>query len=113
MPVPWRSFDVLGENHDSPLKAVKERVTQKNVKLKQLEQEADSVTHSCYDVCPNACPAAEASILASQRVKHHQMACHPGFTIAFDNIDFADQQKEHDNVKAKSWRTLGQPQNVY
>ena len=81
-----KKLDVLGENHDSPLKAVKERVTQENVKLKQLEQEADSVTHSCYDVCPNACPAAEASILASQRVKHHQMACHPGFTIAFDNI---------------------------
>ena len=88
-----KKLDVLGENHDSPLKAVKERVTQENVKLKQLEQEADSVTHSCYDVCPNACPAAEASILASQRVKHHQMACHPGFTIAFDNIDLQISRK--------------------
>ena len=63
------------------------------MKLKQLEQEADSVTHSCYDVCPNACPAAEASILTSQRVKHHQMACHPGFTIAFDNIDLQISRK--------------------
>lgn len=88
-----KKLDVLGENHDSPLKAVKERVTQENVKLKQLEQEADSVTHRCYDVCPNACPAAEASILASQRVKHHQMACHPGFTIAFDNIDLQISRK--------------------
>ena len=76
-----KKLDVLGENHDSPLKAVKERVTQENVKLKQLVQEADSVTHSCYDVCPNACPAAEASILASQRVKHHQMACHPNLYL--------------------------------
>ena len=39
-----KKLHVLGENHDSPLKAVKERVTQENVKLKQLEQEADSVT---------------------------------------------------------------------
>lgn len=45
------------------------------------------MTHKCYDVCTDGCPAAEASILASQRVKHHQMACHRGFTIAFDNID--------------------------
>ena len=61
-----KKLDVLAENHDSPLKAVKERVTQENVKLKQLKQEADSVTHKCYDVCTDACLAADASILASK-----------------------------------------------
>ena len=88
-----KKLDVLAENHDSPLKAVKERVTQENAKLKQLKQEADSVTHKCYDVCTDACLAADASILASQRVKHQEMACHPGFTIAFDNIDLQISRK--------------------
>ena len=80
-------LDVLAAKHDQPLKDAKETITAENSKLKELKEQAAGVAHVCSDTCLEQCLQGQVSSQAKESVKQHQMACHPGFTIAFDNID--------------------------
>ena len=80
-------LDVLAANHDQPLKDAKEAITAENSKLKELKEQAARVAHVCSGTCEEQCLQGQVSLQAKECVKYHQSACHPGFTIAFDNTD--------------------------
>ena len=80
-------LDVLAAKHDQPLKDAKETIAAENSKLKELKEQAARVAHVCSGTCLEQCFQGQVASQAKESVKQHQMACHPGFTIAFDNID--------------------------
>ena len=55
-------LDTLGADHDSPVQEAKERISFENSKLNELKGNIKSF-------------------------EQYQQSCHPGFAIAFDNID--------------------------
>ena len=87
-------LDSLGESFDRPLKAAKERISRENLKTKELQERASAASHVCSpDSCAEECPAQNLSIQAKQSLKEHKVSCHPGFVIAFDNIDLEIPRK--------------------
>jgi len=80
-------------DHDSPLKAAKQRITEENVKLKQQTERALSAVHVCSNTCTEGCTLLQSASQANSSLKEQKMACHPGFTIAFDNIDLEINRK--------------------
>ncbi|XP_074619605.1 uncharacterized protein LOC141878531 [Acropora palmata] len=80
-------LDILGAHHNEVLITAKERIFQEQVKLKELTQRVTDQVHACSGNCLEDCLEAQASLEAQDLLKQHQMASHPGFVIAFDNID--------------------------
>ena len=80
-------------DHDSPLKAAKKRISEENVKLQQLTERAVSAKHVCSNTCVEGCVLLQSASQANSSLKEQQMACYPGFTIAFDNIDLEINRK--------------------
>ena len=79
-------FEQAGYHHEVLITA-KERISQKQVKLKELTERVTDQVHACSGNCLEDCLEAQASLEAQDLLKQHQMASHPGFVIAFDNID--------------------------
>ena len=87
-------LDSLGESFDNPLNAAKERISRENLKTKELQERARAASHVCsLDSCAEECPAQKLSIKARQSLKEHGVNCHPGFVIAYDNIDLEIPRK--------------------
>ena len=86
-------LDALSMDHDSPLKAAKQRISVENAKLQQLTERAVSAAHVCSNTCAEGCALLQSASQANSSLKEQQMACHPGFTIAFDNIDLEINRK--------------------
>ena len=86
-------LDTFSMDHDSPLKVAKQRISDKNVKLKQQTERAVSAAHICSNTCPEGCALLQSAFQAISSIKEQKMACHPGFTIAFDNIDLEINRK--------------------
>ena len=86
-------LDNLGENHDITLQKAQKTITHGNViiqeKLKTLEVLKSS--HTSHVICPTNC--AESILLAKNEINDMQQSSHPGFIIAFDNIDIQLQRK--------------------
>ena len=80
-------LDILGAHHNEVLITAKERISQEQVKLKELTERVTDQVHACSGNCLEDCLEAQASLEAQDLLKQHQMASHPGFVIAFDNID--------------------------
>lgn len=80
-------LDILGAHHNEVLITAKERISQEQVKLKELTERVTDQVHACSGNCLEDCLEAQASFEAQDLLKQHQMASHPGFVIAFDNID--------------------------
>ena len=80
-------LDILGAHHNEVLITAKERISQEQVKLTELTQRVTDQNHACSGSCLEDCLEAQASLEAQDLLKQHQMASHPGFVIAFDNID--------------------------
>lgn len=86
-------LDVFSMDHDSPLKAAKQRISEENVKLKQQTERTVSAAHVCSNTCTEGCTLLQSVSQANSSLKEQKMACHPGFTIAFDNIDLEINRK--------------------
>lgn len=86
-------LDILSMNHDSPLKAAKEQISEENLKLKQQTARAIAAAHVCSNTCTEDIMPSQLASQANASVKEHLKACHPGFTIAFDNIDLEINRK--------------------
>ena len=86
-------LDTFSMDHDSPLKVAKQRISEENVKLKQQTARAVSAAHVCSNTCPEGCALLQSASQAVSSIKEQKMACHPGFTIAFDNIDLEINRK--------------------
>ena len=87
-------LDTLGESFDRPHKAAKERISSENLKTKKLQERASAASHVCsLDSCAEECPPQKLSIKARQSLKEHEVNCHPGFVIAYDNIDLEIPRK--------------------
>ena len=80
-------LDILGAHHNEVLITAKERISQEKVKLKELTQRVTDQVHACSGNCLEDCMEAQASLEAQDLLKQPPMASHPGFVIAFDNID--------------------------
>lgn len=65
----------------------------RNVKLKQQTERAVSAAHICSKTCTEGCTLLQSVSQANSSLKEQKMACHPGFTIAFDNIDLEINRK--------------------
>ena len=95
-------LDVLGEAFDQPLQAAKERISSENLQTKELQVRASAANHVCSaGTCAEECQSRDLSLKASNALKEHQSNCHPGFTVAFDNIDFEIQRKNMTMGKQK------------
>lgn len=86
-------LDAFSMDHDSPLKAAKQRISEGNVKLKQRTERAVSAAHVFSNTCTEGCTLLQSVSQANSSLKEQKMACHPGFTIAFDNIDLEINRK--------------------
>ena len=87
-------LDALGEGFDSPLQAAKERISNENLRTKELQEKASAASHVCSaDTCAEQCLSHDLAMKANDALKEHQITCHPGFTIAFDNIDLEVHRK--------------------
>lgn len=86
-------LDAFSMDHDSPLKAAKQRISEGNVKLKQRTERAVSAVHVFSNTCTEGCTLLQSVSQANSSLKEQKMACHPGFTIAFDNIDLEINRK--------------------
>ena len=76
-------LDTLGEEYNLELQTVKERISKENYGIRKLEESA-RVAHTCSPVCLEGICQAKA---AKESLKQQKTACHPGFIIAFNNID--------------------------
>lgn len=81
-------LDILGAHHNEVLITAKERISQEQVKLKELTEIVTDQVHACSGNYLEDCLEAQASLEAQDLLKQDQMASHPGFVLAFDNIDF-------------------------
>ena len=73
----------------------KERISQEQVKLKELTERVTDQVHACSANCLEDCLEAQASLEAQDLLKQHQMASHAAF------------------VKTKQRHPLGKPQDVH
>ena len=90
-------LDSLGESFDRPLKVAKERISSENLKTKELQERATAASHVCSPDSPDCaeeCPAQNMSVQARQSLKEDKVNCHPGFVIAFDNIDHGKTEQK-------------------
>ena len=76
-------LDALGASYNEALVTAKERISKDHLKLRELKERATAVTHACSGTCVEGCLEAQTSSLATELLKQHQLASHPGFTIAF------------------------------
>lgn len=86
-------LDILGAHHNEVLITAKERISQEQVKQKELTERVIDQVHACSGNCSEDCLEAQALLKAQDLLKQHQMASHPGFVIAFDNIDLQSKVK--------------------
>lgn len=85
---------VLGEAFDQPLQATKDRILSEDLKMKQLQATSRAAHHVCsVGTCAEECQSFNLAVIANEAMKEHLTVCHPGFTIVFDNIDFAIQRR--------------------
>ena len=89
-----RSFNTLGENHDSYLINVRDRITKENAELNLLHDKIKSLN----DLHTTRTYNQELSSLREQAFELEKSA-HPGFVISFDNLDI---QLERKNKSMKS-----------
>ena len=86
-PFTLSKLDILGAHHNEVLITAKERISQEQVKLKELTERVTDQVHACSGNCLEDCLEAPALLEAQDLLKQHQMASHPGFVIAFDNYN--------------------------
>lgn len=85
-------LDQLGEDHDSKLKVVKETITHENKILKAKVQTLEVLKSS--KTSKSECDTISESILKlSNEISKLKKSFHPGFVIAFDNIDIELRRK--------------------
>ena len=88
-------LETIGENHDHQLKQVKERIAMEHKKIENKK----AVIKSLYDTSKrNACPDF-STLQAKQNkarssLREYQKICHPGYVIAFDNIDIHVKRRD-------------------
>jgi len=82
-------MDALGDDFDNILKTAKKDISIESAKTIVLSEKLTTVTNSSTSttMAPNEVNKAKEILQA------HQQSCHPGFTIAFDNIDLELKRK--------------------
>lgn len=82
-------MDVLGENHDQVLKDATMRIS---AEMKEIaEKEAQ---HSSSGTCTKDPSAIISNCETCQTIKSDKSKSHPGFIIAFDNIDIHLERRQ-------------------
>ena len=86
-------LDCLGKDHSLGLEKAKERITKDSFlqNEKQHELKTLKVDHATHVACTDSC--RERISTAEQELKDIMKSCHPGFIVAFDNIDIELHRK--------------------
>jgi len=86
-------LDCLSENHTFDLENIKERITKESMLVKEKQHDFDTLvaTHATHISCSSNCIQSIAQ--ARSELQDVKKLCHPGFIIAFDNIDIQLQRK--------------------
>ena len=99
-------LDSLGKDFDADLLAARDTIQKENCDIQHLKDVIKSA-HSCSDECSEGCEQAEGALSTKtkQELKKKEADRHPGFSVAFDNIDM--------QVKAKNMTTANQNKDVH
>ena len=66
-----------------------------NMIEKVLEEKASASDHVCVSqICRDNCEKQQVARKTKKAVMEHQMSSHPGFSVAFDNIDLEIRRKD-------------------
>ena len=82
-------MDVLGENHNKVLNEARTRVT------KEIQEITDKeVQHASSGRCTKGPSGMSITCETCQLIKSQKLKSHPGFIVAFDNIDIHLERRE-------------------
>lgn len=86
-------LDDLGEKHDSALQEAQKAITHENILIKEKLEALNELesSHSSHNTCPKTC--SQSLSKAKIEVCEQQKLAHPGYCIAFDNIDVQLKRK--------------------
>ena len=97
-------LDILGQDFDAELHAAKDAIHKENCEIQHLKDVIKS-SHSCSAECSEGCEQAAVRRQTQQELKQRTADRHPGFSIAFDNIDM--------EIKARNMTMANQNRDVH
>jgi hypothetical protein len=87
-------MDIIGENHDYQLDQVKKRITMEHNQLKSTKIQTKVLADKMQKAGTNLSTLLEKQNKANSAMRELQKRCHPGFSIAFDNIDIHVKRRD-------------------
>ena len=97
-------LDTLGQDFDADLHTAKNAIHKENCDVQHLKDNIKSA-HSCSAGCSKGCEQATVRSETQKELKQRTADRHPGFSIAFDNIDM--------EIKAKNMTMANQNKDVH
>ena len=82
-----KKMDIIGENHDYQLDQVKKRINMEHNQLESTKIQTKVLADKMQKAGMNLSTLLEKQNKATSAMRELQKRCHPGFSIAFDNID--------------------------
>ena len=74
-------MDIIGKDHDLCLEKIQKRITVEHIQIKGMEENVSTLKENLNN------STFDEYIKAQTNLRNEKNKCHPGFTIAFDNID--------------------------
>jgi chromosome segregation ATPase len=87
-------METVGENHDYQLEQVKKRITMEHNQLENTKSLIEALAEKMENAGTSLSKLQAKQNKVKSDMREYQKMCHPGYAIAFDNVDIHVKRRD-------------------